>query len=112
MGSSRVFKGLDFPSEAKLRKTASLADPNRDLETDILRIVACTHATGARVSVKRLSTVLGVTTTALARAFERLVQEHLVRAEEDGLVGPLHQLRSAVILEEAHASGAAAMGDV
>lgn len=88
-----------------------IADPNRDLETDILRIVACTHATGARVSVKRLSTALGVTTTALARAFERLVQEHLVRAEEDGLVGPLHQLRSAVILEEAHASGAAAMGD-
>lgn len=88
-----------------------LADPSRDLESDALRIVSCAHAAGAQIDVMRLANFLKVEPAILARAFARLAREHLVRAQEDGLVGPLHQLRSTIILQEAHVDGAVAMGD-
>ena len=88
-----------------------LSDPGRDLETDALRIVSCTHASGAKIDVKRLAKTLGATAPEMSRAFTRLAREHLVRAEEDGLVAPLHQLRSNVLLEVAHSSGAVAFSE-
>lgn len=88
-----------------------LADPNRDQETNALRIVSCAHASGARIDVRRLAKVLDINPAAVSRAFLRLAREHLVRAEEDGLVAPLHQLRSKVLLEEAHVNGATSFGD-
>ncbi|MFV1440234.1 MULTISPECIES: hypothetical protein [unclassified Phaeobacter] len=88
-----------------------LSDPERDLETDAVRIVSCAHASGARIDVKRLAEVLGATAPEMSRAFTRLAREHLVRAAQEGLVAPLHQLRSSVLMAEAHASGAVALSD-
>ncbi len=79
---------------------ARIADDDRDAEVDILRIVACAGASGARIDVALMRKALGFSTGTCSRALRRLVEEHVVRAEEDGFVAPLHHLRSKVLFDE------------
>ncbi|GAA0310810.1 hypothetical protein GCM10008966_34130 [Rhodovulum strictum] len=82
-----------------------IADEGRDHETDILRIASCAGASGARLTPSHLRAQLGVTAGDTSRALRRLIEEHVVRQEDDGLIAPLHQLRSQVLFDELHADG-------
>lgn len=81
---------------------ARIADADRDLELDILRLGAWAGSAGARVDTGKLANILSCSDAELSRALHRLVDEHLIREPKAGLFGGLHQLRSEELLQLSH----------
>ncbi|WP_422346016.1 hypothetical protein [Parasphingorhabdus sp.] len=81
---------------------ARIADPDRDLELDILRLGAWAGSSGTRLDTNKVTDVLGCSDAELSRALQRLIEEHLIRAPEAGMFGGLHQLRSEELLQLSH----------
>ncbi|SDL10933.1 hypothetical protein SAMN05216189_10714 [Pseudomonas delhiensis] len=76
---------------------------SRDTELTILRVTSLAGMAGATIDAERLSTVLNIAHGDLGRGLRRLIDEHLVAAKEDGRIGGLHQLRSAMLFDLCHA---------
>lgn len=76
---------------------------SRDAELAILRVTSLASMAGATIDAERLSTALDIAPGDLSRGLRRLVDEHLVSAKEDGRIGGLHQLRSAMLFDLCHA---------
>lgn len=74
----------------------------RDLELSVLRVASFAGASSALVDPARLAATLGASASDLSRALRRLMDEHLLRAGPDGLIGGMHQLRSVEILRLTH----------
>lgn len=74
----------------------------RDLELSILRVASFAGASSAVVDPGRLPAVLTAPPPDVSRALRRLMDEHLLRTGPDGLLGGMHQLRSAEILRLTH----------
>lgn len=74
----------------------------RDLEISILRITSFAGAASAMVDVDRLAQTVAAPDAEVSRALRRLLDEHLLRETADGLIGGMHQLRSAEILRLTH----------
>lgn len=76
---------------------------SRDTELAILRVTSLASMAGATIDAERLSTTLDIAPGDLSRSLRRLIDEHLVSAKEDGRIGGLHQLRSAMLFDLCHA---------
>lgn len=75
---------------------------HRDAELAALGVVSLAGAAGALVDVVRLASAVNVSQPDLARALQRLVDEHLVAAPDAGVLSGLHQLRSETLLKLLH----------
>ena len=74
----------------------------REIELEVLRLVATAATFGAEVDATQLQTHLGLSFPALQRALARLIDEHLIAERREGLLGGMHALRSRAIQEELH----------
>jgi hypothetical protein len=74
----------------------------REIELEVLRLVATADAFGAEVGTAALQTQLGVSSAALQRALARLIDEHLIAERREGRLGGMHALRSSAIQQELH----------
>ncbi|AHK04647.1 MULTISPECIES: hypothetical protein [Rhizobium/Agrobacterium group] len=77
----------------------------REGREDELSIIRCTSAIFSRngeIEVARLVGCLGIPATTVGRALRRLMDEHLVRESRPGILGGLHALRSAALLQASH----------
>ena len=74
----------------------------RDLELQVIRIVATATSWGGFVNVGALQRALGVPNEHLQRALSRLLDEHVVRRVSPEHVGGLHTLRSAELVKASH----------
>jgi hypothetical protein len=74
----------------------------RDLELELLALVATADAYGAELRLERVRHAVTPDDAAIKRALVRLVDEHLI-SERDGVLGGLHELRSRHIVRAAHA---------
>jgi hypothetical protein len=74
----------------------------RALELSVLRLTSFAGAASAHIDAERLPAVLGVSDAEVSAALRRLVAEHLLRIGPDGLIGGMHQLRSAELLRLTH----------
>ena len=99
-------RGERLRSVIEAQVDARLDDPAREVETAAMRLAACAHAAGVPVETARLQQRLGTTATSLARALRRLAEEHLLRGVRDGIVEPLHALRSRELHRAVHRHGA------
>lgn len=77
---------------------ARLADPGRDVETEILRLGATAHTCGIGLRLSSVVETLKITEADARRAFDRLKDEHLIRLGPGDRVEGLQQLRSAAIV--------------
>lgn len=73
----------------------------RDLELELLALVAIADAYGADLPLERVRGSLDADAATIKRALVRLVDEHLIR-EHDGVLGGLHELRSRHIARAIH----------
>lgn len=76
---------------------------HRDLELEILRMVATADIWGATVKSPTFTTALDARAEDVQRALRRLLNEHLIREHPPGVLGGLHQLRSRHIVDATHA---------
>lgn len=74
----------------------------RDLELDVLRLVATADVWGGTLGASALQGLLGVSAGDVQRALARLLDEHLVRERSPGVLSGLHELRSRHIVAAAH----------
>ena len=91
---TRLAETITAQVERRLRE-------QRDLELELLALVATADAYGADLQLKRLRGALHADDAGIKRALVRLVDEHLIR-EHDGVVGGLHELRSRHIARAIH----------
>lgn len=82
---------------------ARQGDPARAAELSVLRILALTGATGASADAEQLPAILSLSEEDVGRSLRRLIDEHLVRQNEHGGLGGLHQLRSTELVRLTHA---------
>lgn len=94
--------GLRFEETLADQVAARARDPARAGEMATLRIASLAGASGAAIEANRLPTILKLNEEEISRGLRRLLDEHLVRETEPGLLKGLHQLRSAEILKQAH----------
>lgn len=94
--SERIETVLGEQVDRRLRES-------RDTELAILRVTSLASMAGATIDAERLSTTLDIAPGDLSRSLRRLIDEHLVSAKEDGRIGGLHQLRSAMLFDLCHA---------
>lgn len=73
----------------------------RDLELELLALVAIADAYGADLRLERVRGALDAGDAAIKRALVRLVDEHLI-SERDGVLGGLHELRSRHVAHAIH----------
>jgi hypothetical protein len=76
-------------------------EERRDLELELLALVAAADAYGADLELARLRSVVRADDAALKAALVRLVDEHLI-SEHNGSLGGLHELRSRHITRAIH----------
>jgi hypothetical protein len=76
-------------------------EERRDLELELLALVAAADAYGADLELARLRSVVHADDAALKAALVRLVDEHLI-SEHNGSLGGLHELRSRHITRAIH----------
>lgn len=74
----------------------------REIELEVLRLVATADTFGAEVDALQLQAHLGLSSPALQRALARLIDEHLIAERREGRLGGMHALRSRAIQEELH----------
>jgi hypothetical protein len=74
----------------------------RDLELQVIRIVAAAASWGGIVNVHALQQALSVSDEDLQRTLSRLLDEHMVRRVSAEHVGGLHALRSAELVKASH----------
>lgn len=77
-------------------------DEKRTTELSILRICSFAAQYGSHIDVKALVPILAADSDAVAIANQRLINEHLVRQPEPGILGGLHEIRSQAILKASH----------
>jgi hypothetical protein len=76
-------------------------EERRDLELELLALVAAADSYGADLKLARLRSVVHADDSALKAALVRLVDEHLI-SEHNGSLGGLHELRSRHITRAIH----------
>lgn len=81
------------------------ADPSRHLELEIIRLVSCANQFGVGVAAAAVQAELEATNGEFVAGYRRLVDEHLVVEREDGLLRPLHELRSRVLADSSNPFG-------
>ena len=74
----------------------------RELELEVLRLVATAHAFGAAVDINALQAHLGTGGPELQAAMARLIEEHLLQSPREGQLQGLHELRSRALVAEVH----------
>ena len=74
-------------------------------ELALLRLASCAALGGASISPVRLADALNISSDRFRSACRRLIDEHLLRASENGRVSGLHELRSKAILAATHDIG-------
>ena len=82
---------------------ARQSDPARAAELSVLRLLALIGSAGASADAEQLPAVLSLPEEDVGRSLRRLIDEHLVRQNEHGGLGGLHQLRSAELVRLTHA---------
>ena len=75
---------------------------HRDYELAIIRCSSVLCAQGGEVDANRLIELLKLTPDDANRALKRLIDEHLVRESRPGVLGGLHMLRSAALVQASH----------
>ena len=75
---------------------------NRNHELKIIRSVAVICAHGGEVVASRLFEILGLTNDDANLALKRLIDEHLIREDQPGILGGLHGLRTQALLRASH----------
>ena len=75
---------------------------HREDELAIIRSSAVLCAQGGEVEADRLIELLKLTPNDANRALKRLIDEHLVRESRPGVLGGLHMLRSAALVQASH----------
>lgn len=78
------------------------AGSDREIELEVLRLVATADTFGAEVDAAQLQARMGLSSPTLQRALARLIDEHLIAERRDGMLGGMHALRSRAIQEELH----------
>lgn len=78
------------------------AGADREIELEVLRLVATADTFGAEVDAAQLQARMGLSSPTLQRALARLIDEHLIAERRDGMLGGMHALRSRAIQEELH----------
>jgi hypothetical protein len=74
----------------------------RDLELEVLRLVATAHAYGAEIEADALAAHLEATAAEMQAASARLIDEHMIREGDQGQLAGMHELRSRAISAEVH----------
>lgn len=77
----------------------------REKRFDELSIIRCTSEVtrlGGEVDTGRLYKLLNIPSEQASSALKRLIQEHLVRENQPGVLGGLHALRSKALSESSH----------
>ena len=75
---------------------------DRNHELKIIRSVAVICAHGGEVVASRLFEILGLTNDDANLALKRLIDEHLVREDQPGILGGLHGLRTQALVKASH----------
>ena len=75
---------------------------NRHDELAILRIAAMLSSEGGDTQVSKLINLLDIKSEDASRALTRLIDEHLIRESQPGVLGGLHMLRSKALVEASH----------
>ena len=75
---------------------------DRDHELKIIRSVAVICAHGGEVVASRLFEILGLSDGDANFALKRLIDEHLVRETQPGILGGLHGLRTQALVNASH----------
>lgn len=75
---------------------------NRDEELAILRIAAMISSESGDIETSKLINLLDIKPEAASRALARLIDEHLIRESQPGVLGGLHMLRSRALAEASH----------
>lgn len=74
----------------------------RTVELSVLRLTSFAGAASAQIDAEGLPAAIGVPDAEVSVALRRLLAEHLLRIGPDGLIGGMHQLRSAELLRLTH----------
>jgi hypothetical protein len=74
----------------------------REIELAIIRGTAALCSRGGEIRAARLFDLLDIPATLASQALRRLVDEHLVRESGLGVLGGLHDLRSAALCKASH----------
>lgn len=75
---------------------------NRHNELAILRIAAMLSSEGGDIQVSKLINLLDIKPEDASRSLTRLIDEHLIRESQPGVLGGLHMLRSKALVEASH----------
>lgn len=85
--------------EEQVRQRAS---EDRHEELAIIRCASAVCASGGEIEAKVLFNILRLSSEKAAEALTRLLREHLVRESRPGVLGGLHALRSAALVDASH----------
>lgn len=103
--SNLLTEGDTLEVTIRAQVAAREADPNRHLELEIIRLVSCANQYGVGVAPAAVRAALEASHGSFVAAHRRLVDEHLVIEREDGLLRPLHELRSRALADASNPFG-------